>query len=113
MVYSHYDDDPECDRTAVEEARSSGKLDVLRRFKVNPESDDLTELLRCAALSADLEVIHYLLDLIAQPNDDDCEGCPALQLCLCHLEYEDGDHIRLGRAIRRWHVSRTSRHLNF
>ena len=51
MVYSHYDDDPECHGTAIEEACLSGKLEILRRFSVSEETDDLPELLRSGAVS--------------------------------------------------------------
>ena len=68
MVYSHYDDDPECHVTAIEEACLSGKLEILRRFSVSEETDDLPELLRSGAVSAHADVIRYLLDLGVPPE---------------------------------------------
>jgi ankyrin repeat protein len=107
MVYSRYDDDPECNGTAIEEACLSGKIEILRAFKVSREMDDLAELLRCAALSAHVDVIRYLLDLGALRSDRENRGSSALDRCLRHLEYEDRDHIRFGRQISRSRVSQT------
>lgn len=106
-LYSRSEDDPECDATAIEEACLAGKLDVLRRFKLSPETDDLAEFLRWATVSAHADVIHYLLDLGARPNDCENGGSSALDRCLWHLEYEDGEHIRFGRPISRWRVHHT------
>jgi len=107
MVYSHHDDDPECDGTAVEEACLSGKLEILRRFKVNPGTDNLAELLRSAGVSGHADVFRYLLDLGAHPNDMDNGGSWALDRCIWHLEYEDTDHVRFKELFSRWRVSRT------
>ena len=108
MVYSHYDDDPECHGTAIEEACLSGRLEILRRFKVSPEVDDLPALFRSAALSAHTDVIRYLLDLGVQPNDLENGGSSALDRCIWHLQYEDAggslhkDLYRLWRSSRTW-----------
>jgi len=89
-------DDLECDSTAIEEACLSGQLDVLRRFKLGPETDNLTDLLTEAAQFAHAEVTPYLLELGARPNDKSNGGSSALERCLWHLEFEDGSHIRFG-----------------
>jgi ankyrin repeat protein len=39
-------DDPECHTTALKEACSKGNLDVLKKLKIDPHTDDLSELLR-------------------------------------------------------------------
>lgn len=108
MVYSdHDDDDPECYGTAVEEACLSGKLDVLRRFNLNPEADDLAELLRSAALLAHVDVIRYLLDLGVQPNDLENGGSSALERCIWHVEYEDIGDFPHKELYCLWRNSRT------
>ena len=69
-----------------EEACLSGNVEVLRRFKVSPETDDLSELLKDASLFAYAEMTHYLLDLGAKPNDKANGGSSALERCLSHLD---------------------------
>jgi hypothetical protein len=45
-------DDPECHTTALREACSKGSLDVLKKLKIDPHTDDLSELLSSAALTS-------------------------------------------------------------
>ncbi len=102
-----FDDDPECHSTAIEEACSSGHLDVLRRFKLSPERDNLPALLSSAARFAKREIVRYLLELGTSPNDKPNGGSSALDACLWYLEFED---IRVGRIktlIKRYGVYRT------
>ena len=40
-AWASLEDDPECDSTATEEACLNGRLQLLRRFKLNPETDNL------------------------------------------------------------------------
>jgi hypothetical protein len=69
------------DGTAVEEACLSGKVEVLRLFKVIQETDDLSELLKDASLFGYAEMTRYLLDLGAKPNDKANGGSSALGAC--------------------------------
>jgi hypothetical protein len=107
MVYSHYGDDPECYGTAIEEACLSGKLEILRRFSVSEETDDLPELLRSAAVSAHADVIRHLLDLGVPPNDLKDGGSSALDRCIWHSQYEDAGHLPHKDLYRLWRNSRT------
>ncbi|HWR54444.1 MAG TPA: ankyrin repeat domain-containing protein, partial [Bryobacteraceae bacterium] len=108
MVYSDHDGDhAECYVTGVEEACSLGKLDVLQRFKVRPETDDLPELLRSASLFAHVDVIRYLLDLGVQPNELENGGSSALERCIWHLEYEDLGNFPHKELYCLWRNSRT------
>ncbi len=108
MVYSDHDGDhPECYVTGVEEACSLGKLELLQRFKVRPETDDLAELLRSAALFAHVDVIRYLLDFGVQPNDLENGGSSALERCIWHLEYEDRGDFPHKELYCLWRSSRT------
>jgi hypothetical protein len=107
MVYSHYDDDPECHGTAVEEACLSGKLEILRRFSVSEETDDLPELFKSAAMSAHADVIRYLLDLGVPPNDLKDGGSSALDRCIWHAQYEDAGNLPHKDLYRLWRNSRT------
>ncbi len=53
-------DDPECHTTALKESCSKGNLDVLKKLKPDPRSDDLSELLSSAALATSREVTEDL-----------------------------------------------------
>lgn len=106
-LFAHSEDDPECDATAIEEACLGGKLDVPRRFKLNPEIDDISEFLKEAAFFGYADVTGYLLDLGAKPNDKANGGSSALDRCFWHVEIEDSNHIRYGRLISRYGVCRT------
>lgn len=103
---SRYEDDPECYTTAIEEACAFGHLDVIRRFKLGPETDDLPALLISAARFARRDVVRYLLGLGADPNNKENGGSSALDACFWHLEFED---LRIGlkKQISRYSVYRT------
>jgi hypothetical protein len=82
-------DDPDMFTTAFEEACSRGHLEVLKRLKPDPQRDDLGALLRPAAFSAHTDVLMYLLELGANPNDKPTGGSSALDACIHHLNWED------------------------
>jgi hypothetical protein len=104
---SRFEDDPGGDSTALEEACSGGKLDALRKFKPTVETDDLHALLRTASHLGYIDIVRYLLTLGLNINDKENTGSSALDCCFWHLEFEDRDHIRDGRAIRRFAVYNT------
>jgi hypothetical protein len=104
---SRSEEDPECDSTAIEEACLSGKLDVLRRIKLNPDTDNLSDLLRGTGHFGYADVARLLLDLGARPNDKSNGGSSALDNCFWHLEFEDRDHLLYGKPIGRYRVHRT------
>lgn len=84
-----YADDPECHTTALREACSNGSVEALKKLKPDPRLDDLSDLLHAAALSDSKELIDYLLQLGAKPNDKPNGGSSALDRCLWHLPWED------------------------
>jgi hypothetical protein len=104
---SHWEDDPECDSTAVEEACLSGNLDVMRRFKIRADTDDLSHLLNESASFAHADLTRYLLGLGAKPNDKSNGGSSALDRCLWHIRFESIEHISSEKVIRRYNVYRT------
>jgi ankyrin repeat protein len=89
-------DDPEWHTTALHEACASGNVKILKRLEPNV-SDDLTALLDRAAFSAHRDLLAYLLDLGANPNDKADGGSTALESCIRHLGWEDFDQVRNGR----------------
>jgi hypothetical protein len=77
------------------EACFSGNVDILKKLKPSP-TDDLAGMLERAASSAHRDVLAYLLDLGANPNDRPDGGSSALEACIRHLGWEDFDRIRYG-----------------
>ena len=82
-----YTNDPECFTTALREASYSGNVEVLKKLKPDPKQDDLSDLLRCAAVSARSDAIRYLLEIGANPNDKPNGGSSTLDRCLWELNY--------------------------
>jgi hypothetical protein len=91
--------DPEAQRSALQEACISGHLEIVKRLKPDPASDDLGELLREASTFAKGEVIAYLLSLGANPNDKPNGGSSALDGCLRALQWEDSYHFHSNKVI--------------
>lgn len=88
-------DDPEYHTTALSEASASGNVKILERLK--PKStDDLAGMLERAAFSAHQDVLAYLLDLGANPNDKPNGGSSALEACIRHLGWEDVTRVLHG-----------------
>jgi ankyrin repeat protein len=88
-------EDAEWHTTALAEACYSGSVESLKRLKPSP-TDDLGGMLERAAFSAHRDVLAYLLDLRANPNDRPDGGSTALEACIRHLGWEDFDRIRYG-----------------
>jgi hypothetical protein len=86
-------DDAEWHTTALHEACASGNVAILKRLKPT-RSDDLPSMLERAAFSAHRDILAYLLDLGANPNDRPDGGSSALEACIRHLGWEDFDRIR-------------------
>jgi len=86
-------DDPEWHTTALLEACGSGSIEILKRLKPTG-ADDLAGMLERAALSAYRDILEYLFDLGAQPNDRPDGGPSALEACIRHLGWEDFDRVR-------------------
>ena len=88
---------PEWHTTALDEASASENVEILKKLKPSA-GDDLSGLLRRAAFLAHREVIEYLLDLGANPNDKPDGGSTALEESIKYLWFEDFDRVqyRLG-----------------
>jgi ankyrin repeat protein len=99
-------DDPECHTTALREACSKGNLDVLKKLKIDPHTDDLSELLSSAALTSK-ETIEYLLSLGAKTNDKPNAGSSALNRCLWRLGWGSHDSFFNKRLSTKYDVSGT------
>ena len=84
-----YENDPDCYTAAPPGACSKGSLDAVKKLKLDPTRDSLSDLLQAAALSASKELIDYLLALGAQPNDKPNGGSSAVDRCLEHLPWEN------------------------
>jgi len=86
-------DNPEWHTTAFQEACASGGVEILKRLKPTT-ADDLSGMLERAAFSAHRDILAYLLDLGANPNDRPDGGSSALEACIRHLGWEDFDRVR-------------------
>lgn len=86
-------DDAEWHTTALHEACAFGSVELLKRLRPT-RADDLRGMLERAAFSAHREILDYLLDLGAEPNDKPDGGSSALEACIRHLGWEDFDRIR-------------------
>ena len=82
-----YTEDPECYTSGLEEACHTESPDVLRRLKPDPNQDDLSRLLYCAAISNRRTIMEYLLDIGTNPNDQDNGGSSALDTALWRLSF--------------------------
>jgi len=86
-------DDPEYQTTALEEACGSRNVELVKRLKPN-RADNLAAMLDRAAFYSDRDVLAYLLELGANPNDRADGGSSALESCIRHLGWEDFDRVR-------------------
>jgi ankyrin repeat protein len=100
-------DDPECHTTALQEACSKGNLEILKHLKPDPATDNLSALLSSAAIAISKEVIEYLVDLGAKPNDKDNGGSSALDHCFWHLGFANIRAFVRKQAMTRYDVSET------
>jgi hypothetical protein len=101
------EDRAELAATALMEACCQENVDVLKRLKPDPNRDNLTELLNCAAGLSRKEIIKYLLELGAQPNDKANGASTAMDRCLLHLPHESIDALIHRRQVSSWEVRRT------
>ena len=86
-------DDPEWHTTGFEEACAFGNVELLKRLRPT-RGDNLGGMLQRAAFSAHREVLEYLLDLGADPNDKPDGGSTALEASIRYLGWEDFDRVR-------------------
>lgn len=100
-------EDPDCHTTALSEAASKGNIEVLKKLKPDPRTDDLSELLSSAVLANSEETIDYLLTLGAKPNGKANGGCSALDRCFWHLGFGTYDTWMAKRLSTKSEVSKT------
>jgi len=81
-----YTNDPECYTSGLREACYSGNIDVIKKLKPDASRDNLSELLHCAAVSGQRDVLRCLLEIGANPNDKDDGGSSALDTVLWRLD---------------------------
>jgi ankyrin repeat protein len=90
-------DDPDSHTTALDEACGSGNVKLLKQLKPQ-SSDNLTSMLSRAAFAAHRDVLAYLLELGANPNDKPDGGSSALESCIRYLGWEDFGRVRYGNG---------------
>jgi len=85
----YYDDDPDeaWHLTALVAATYSKDLQVLKRLKPDAKRDDVDMLLTYAGGRGHADMVQYLLDLGAKPNDKPNGGSTALDDCLEGFRY--------------------------
>lgn len=79
-------DDQDCYGSALETAALGESLDVLRRLKPSSEVDDLADLLVCASIGGNTDIIRFLLDLGASPNCKPNGGSAAIDRCIWSIQ---------------------------
>jgi len=78
--------DPENQTTALK-AAACKNLEILNRLKPDANRDDVDKLLPYAATFARTDVVRYLLELGAKPNDKPNGGSTALEECLNSFQF--------------------------
>ena len=99
-----HNNDPECYTTGLREACHAKDIATLKALKVDRDRDDLSDLLQCAAISARLDTLRYLLELGANANDKANGGSSALDTSLRHLHFGSFDALRSKRLRSRYDV---------
>lgn len=99
-----YNNDPECYTTGLREPCYAENIEALKKLKVDPDCDDLSDLLRCAAISARLDTPRHLLELGAGANDKANGGSSALDTSLWHLHCGSFEALRSKRLRSRYDV---------
>lgn len=80
-----YTYDPECYTSGLQQAAYAGNIEVLKKLKPQADRDNLEDLLHSAAISGRKDVLHYLLEIGAKPNNRENGGSSALGTCLWRL----------------------------
>ena len=78
--------------TALEAAAYCKDVELLKRLKPNATKDDIDRLLTIAGGCARTEVVRYLIELGASPNDKSNGGSSALDDCLERFRFESFMH---------------------
>ena len=101
-----YTDDPECYTSGLEEAARAENLDVLKKLKPDPKTDDLSRILDGAAIWERREALEYLIQIGANPNDKPNGGSSALDTALRHLGFARFHHLHSKQLKSKYDVSR-------
>ena len=104
-LFEGHKDDPEAYTTAVEEACFVDNVEILKKFKVHPDTDNIVDLLGSAALLGKDGAFNYLLGLGVNLNDKSNGGSSALDNCLNRFGLEGFDLFHRHQAISRYAMS--------
>lgn len=100
-----YTEDPECYTSGLEEACHSETAEVLKKLKPDPNQDDLSHLLYCAAISNRRTILEYLLHSGASPNNKANGGSSALETVLWHMSFARFDPFAPKRLRSKYELS--------
>ena len=106
-VFDKHEDDPDYHTTALREACYKGNLEVLKKLKPERQPNELGELLSCAMFSKGDDLLGYLLNLGAKPNNKSNGGSAALDSCFWHLEFEGSSFFDRQTQIQKYQARRT------
>ena len=106
-VFDDHEDDPDLHTTALREACYKGNLEVLKKLKPERQPDELGELLSCALFSKDDDLLGYLLQLGAKPNNKSNGGSAALDSCFWQLGFEGSNFFDRRAQILKYQAHRT------
>ncbi len=101
---TRYNNDPECGTSGLREACYAEDIKALKKLKVDPDRDDLSDLLQCAAISARKDTLRYLLELGANTNDKANGGSSALDTSLWHLHFGSFEALSSKRLRSRYEM---------
>ena len=87
VLNKEYTEDPECFTSGLEEACYPENTEVLKKLKPAPDRDNLPKLLHCASILRRREILEYLLEIGAQPNDKANGSSSALDSVLNSLGF--------------------------
>jgi hypothetical protein len=101
-----YNNIPECNTSGLREACYAEDIGALKKLNVDPDRDDLSDLLQCAAISARQDTLRYLLELGANANDRANGESSALDTGLWRLHFGSFEALRSKRLRSRYEVQK-------
>jgi hypothetical protein len=81
--------------TALQAAAYCKDVEILKRLKPDAKRDDVDRLLQTPISGARTEVVRYLIELGAKPNDKPNGGSLALENCLERFRFESFIKVQL------------------
>jgi hypothetical protein len=106
-LFEGHEDDPDWHTTAVKEACYHGHVEILKKFKLRPDTDDPAELVGCVLSPRNSEALNYILSLGGNLNNKPNGGSTAMDRCLGHIKFDNFDPLRRNTQISRYDVSKT------